>query len=437
MNPIERRVKLKKKRRNYDSLKNLFSSFAVTACAVVIAATMIPRSPKASFEGLTVFENQVVYQVDITDEDHALRLESLKIVLENQFESYEYPLQLGKNVGVFEDLNPATSYKITVLGSKGFGEEKLASKKLTTQAEPGGAIVSYEMIDRTEYDFTYQTRIIINGFGDVFQEVNLYVGYAFPDEPFDQYKVINIDSSDQLVILDQIPNYHTRVDLYLEAITNDLETIILDRLTFDTPFEISSSIYLESITKSSINYTFYPDSYLSDIKYTSAIYQDDRLIQSKEIKIDSNHMHYDGIEVSFSNLRMNTLYDVKITASYQNPQTLRNEKITFYEEAIRTLDNYTITYDIFETDDFYEITIDVYDPHHYFQIPYYTVYDVSTEFPMYIEGDELGFTPIDTHKYVTFTIYKPLIRPYSIEFGIKNQNEFTINHLIYKEIINS
>lgn len=129
MNPKERKLKLKKKRRTYDSLKSLFSSFAVTVCAVVIALAVIPSSPKAEILGLSIFENQIVYQVEITDEDNALRLDTLKIVLENQMESYEYPLSLGINVGIFEDLSPGTPYKLSVVGSKGFGEERLTTKK--------------------------------------------------------------------------------------------------------------------------------------------------------------------------------------------------------------------------------------------------------------------------------------------------------------------
>jgi hypothetical protein len=437
MNPKERKLKLKKKRRTYDSLKSLFSSFAVTVCAVVIAVAVIPSSPKAEILGLSIFENQIVYQVEITDEDNALRLDTLKIVLENQMESYEYPLSLGINVGIFEDLSPGTPYKLSVVGSKGFGEERLTTKKVTTENNPGGAIVSYEIIDQSEFDFTYEARIVVNGLNEQFKEVNLYVGYAFPDEPIDQYKIISINGNDQLVTLDQIPNYHTIVNLYLEAITQDDEIIILDELQFYTPFDILTSIYLESVTKSSMSFQIYPDSYLNDVTYSCAIYLDDRLIQSKDIVLDENYMHYDGININFSNLRIDTSYQVKLTAQYHNPQTLRYEKKVLYDETISTLGTYTITYDIVETANTFEVTIDVSDPHHYFQVPYYTVYDVSGEFPIYIDGMNMGFTPLDTHKYVTFIISKPVLASYELIIGIKSQSEFTINHIIFQEIMNN
>jgi hypothetical protein len=428
---------MKKKRRTYDSIKNLFSSFAVTVGAVIIAVTVIPKSPKATIENLNIFENQVVYQVEVTDEDHALDLKSLKIVLDNQFETYEYPLNLGKNVGLFEDLNPGTTYQLSVFGSKGFGSERLAAKKITTQQSPGGAIVSYDIVDSTEYDYTYQVRVITHGLFDTFEEVTLYYAYAFPDEPMENYKSVEILSPDQMIILEQIPNAHTTVDLYLEATTYEFDTVILDQLNFLVPFDIEAYIYLSSYTKSSITYSFYPDNYVDDASYMAYIYKDGALIESFKVQMDDEEMHYSGTTIKFTKLKANTLYHIHIKATYQNPITLRRESKIIYDEEMRTLGDYNITFDITEFEAFYEFRVEVFDPNHLFQVPYYTIYDESSDFPIYIAGMDMQFTPLNDTKYVIFTIDKSVLQTYQLKIGIRNQNDQTINHIIYYDMLNN
>lgn len=433
MNPKERKNKMKNKRKMYDSLKNLFSSLAITVGAVVIAATYIPKSPKASILDLTVFEHEVIYQVQVTDEDEALLKNSLKIVLDNQFETYTYTLELGVNSGIFENLTPNTTYQLSIYASKGFGDERLTSQKLKTNPSPGGAIVSYQMIEETEFDYTYDIRVLIPSIFEDYTSVRLYYGYKYLDEELEFYDYVDITSYNQIVTLSQISNYATHVYLYLEGVKENQEIIILDELSFPLPLYIEPYIYLESLTKSKIAYSFYASDGLGDITYQAYLYKDDRLIKKIDIKSDGNSPHTEGTLLVFDQLSSNTSYDIKISAHYQDPYTLRFEKIIVYEEKVKTLGDYQIDSQVIEYDEYFEVTILVSDPHHYFQIPYYILYDTSIEFPVYLESENYSFTPGDPYKSVTFIIYKPLVESYELIIGIRHQNDFYINHVIHKK----
>src|SRR3989339_1920876 len=87
------------KKSRIQMLRSWMTSFAVTVTAAVVVIIAIPASPKAVFEQVQAFENVITYQVNVTDEEQALYPESLKVVLENQFEYYERQLDLGSSIG--------------------------------------------------------------------------------------------------------------------------------------------------------------------------------------------------------------------------------------------------------------------------------------------------------------------------------------------------
>jgi hypothetical protein len=131
--PRRQKNKNERFRRQYEIIKTWMSSFAVTAVAAVAAVTLIPSSPKATIIKAEALNNEIIYQVSVTDQDQALELETLFVVLENQMEYYEVPISLGESAGYFAELNPNTEYRLSVYGSKGFGQERLDSVVLTTE----------------------------------------------------------------------------------------------------------------------------------------------------------------------------------------------------------------------------------------------------------------------------------------------------------------
>ena len=156
------------------------SSFTLTAIVVVAVAISIPKSLIEVIKDIKTFETDIAYQFVVTDEDEALDLSSLKIVLDGQLEDYTYPLSLGLNVGVFEDLRPNTGYQLQVYGNKGYGDEKLASMRVETNDSSNGAIISYELIDALDFYLNYEVDILYSDPNDLYQEINLYYTYLYP-----------------------------------------------------------------------------------------------------------------------------------------------------------------------------------------------------------------------------------------------------------------
>lgn len=428
--------KQKKDKKRYEVLRSFMSSFTLTAIVVVAVAMSIPKSPVAIIQNVNIFENEIVYQVLVTDEDQALDLSSLKIVLNGQLGDYTYPLTLGLNVGVFEGLRPNTSYKLEVYGSKGFGAEKLASMRVETKASSNGAIASYELVDRLDFYLNYEVNIIYSDVKNQYTEVNLYYTYLYPDEVPDFYDVIPIISSNQKIELNDVPNEHTSVHLYLEATLIEGGKVILDELTFHIPFELSTYLYLEQVSSSNLKFQFYEDYYFAEnIEYKARIYYRHMFIGEAAMMSDDTDMYHGGTMFNFLGLKKDTTYKVELSATYIDPYTLRRETVILHEEEYTTLGNYDIEYEMTEYDQYFEVYIYLNDPNHYFQVPYYFIYEMVDGMRIYYESLESGFTPDATGKYVTLIVYKPDLENYQLIIGVKNQMDQTINDIIIDQII--
>ncbi|MFA7075161.1 MAG: hypothetical protein WC152_00625 [Candidatus Izemoplasmatales bacterium] len=113
---------------------------------------LVPSSPKATIESVKAFTHDIVYQVNVTDSDGAITNDTLKIILENQFEYYEVLLEPGLSAGSFSNLNPNTQYTLSVRYDKGFGLEKLATQTIKTMEKDGAAFLGVRITD-PNYDY--------------------------------------------------------------------------------------------------------------------------------------------------------------------------------------------------------------------------------------------------------------------------------------------
>ncbi len=415
-----------RKRSRLEIVKSWMTSFVITASAVIVAVVMIPSSPKAEFNQVQAFKNQIVYQVEVTDADNAIDINTLEIILENQFEYYAFPLELGVNVGEFSNLNDGTTYQISVMGSKGFGQERLASKEIITQPNSGGAIISYALVNPlNQFDAQYEVSIVLNDELDEYMNVELYYGTVGIDEtePFEYYSLEVLDGTSTHV-LDNLFLMNGRVYVYLEATLYNSETLILDELYINLPIFFEAYYYIEQVTDTTIVLSLNPDfSFLEDMTYEFKLSKDGYPVATKTANKDDfleTSSHY-GIEVMFDRLRRNTTYLVELEVTYTNPYTLATETKTFDSQEIRTLSAFTYQVDVVDFDSYYEVTISVTDPNHNFQIPYYDVYGVQDEFEWFISNGAFGFTPMDGYKTVTFTIDKTAPIPYRIDIGLRNE----------------
>ncbi len=433
----EKFIKRKKDKAKLDTLRTFMSSFTLTVGAIAIALVTIPKSPIATIESVQVFQNEIAYQVEVTDEAHALDLSTLVIVLEGQLESYTLPLELGINIGLFENLKPNTNYRLHVYGSKGFGNERLASMYLTTKDKPGGAIINYRLIETFDHFLNYQVTVLINDSQDLYSDINLYYGYSFLDEEITNYEVIPIIDSYQIIELYDVPNENTKVVLYLEANLYTGGSIILDTFTFYTPFLLSTYFYIDQLTSTSIQYQFFKDYFFTEeISYEAKLYYGHTLVKKIDLNATSigSYQSYAPL-ISFTKLKKDSTYRVVVTATYINPYTRRTETTILHEEEITTLKNYHIEYEVTTYETYSEVFIYLNDPNHYFQIPYFTLYGKDGDDYIFIDSNTFGFTPDGIGKFVSFIIEHPDDRTYKVVLGVRNQNDYYINHIFFDQKI--
>lgn len=421
-----KRQKQEQNKRRFDAIRDLMSTFAMSTVAVVAVVTLIPSSPKAEITKTVALSNEIVYQVQVTDEDNALDLSTLTVVLENQLEYYEHHVLLGEFSGHFENLNSNTEYRLSVYGSKGFGQERLDTLIITTNDRIGGTILS--VTPHGEFDPSYMIDLSVNDPESKYTSFTLYYGYQseFDDEIV--YSSMNVvDPNIPIELLDIFTSepFH----IYLEGTTDD-GTELLDEIWVTPPFHLYASVYLEYINKNEIGFYVYGDSEVGEITYEVNVYQNDMIVKSRRFTTSTDY--HDGTEIFIDGLHNSSTYFVEVKGYYINPQTLRNEYKILYQEQITTLDQYTyeITYE--EVDGNIEVTIVVRDPSHHFQTPYYEAWDTTGEFDVYITGMTYTFINNGDEKSVIFSIPIPNTTSYEVCIGIRNETDFIINQAIVK-----
>ena len=428
--PNSRRKSKKEKqeqnKRRFDAIRDLMSTFAMSTVAVVAVVTLIPTSPKAEITKTVALSNEIVYQVQVTDEENALELSSLTVVLENQLEYYEQHVSLGENSGYFQGLNSNTEYRLSVYGSKGFGQERLDTLIITTDDKIGGTILS--VIPQGEFDPDYLINLSVHDPDTIYSSFTLYYGYQseFDDElTYSSVNVLDPTLPVHLFGIFTSEPFH----IYLEGTTVD-GTEILDEIWVTPPFNLYASVYLEYINSNEIGFYVYGDGEVEEIIYEINVYQNEMLVQTR--RFTSSSSDYEGENLFVDGLRRSSTYFVEVKAYYKNPLTLRDEYKILYQEEITTLDSYTYSISYEEVGNFIEVTIVVRDPSHHFQIPYYEVWDTSGEFETYITGMTYTFINNGDEKSVTFSIPIPITQSYEICIGIRNETNNIIDQTIVK-----
>ena len=420
-----RRKKNEESKRRFDAIKDLMSTFAMTTVAVVAAVTLIPASPKAEVIKVVALSEEIVYQVNITDEDNALDLSTLFVVLENQLEYYEQSVSVGENSGYFDNLEYDTEYRLSVYGNKGFGQERLDTLMITTGEKIGGTILSVTP-ETTDFSSSYYVDVSIYDPDLKYDTIILYYGFSWGHDAEFQYSSIDVTSSRMTIELLDV-NTSEAFHIYLEGTTSE-GAELLDEIWVTPPFSLYASIYMNYINSEEIGFFIYTDMSVETISYEMNIYKNDLLIRTDQITLEEGE--FEGNDFVIDELSPNTTYALECIATFTNPQTLRQEQQTIYQEELTTLDVYSYSYSVETFDDYLEVTIILTDPNDYFQNVYYESYDTSGDFDIYIIGETYLFTNIDDNKSVTFTIYIPTASSYKITIGIRNQFDFSIKQII-------
>ena len=352
-------------------------------------------------------------------------------MLENQLEYYEAPLILGENTGYFEGLSADTEYRLSIYGSKGFGQERLDTMKITTKETVGATIL--DVAPLPDMESSYLADIKVYDPDNIYTSIHLYYGYAFEPDAEIIYSSFAITEDRMEVTLGDIftsDSFH----VYIEGI-KDGQAVLLDEVTIVPLYNFNAYVYLSSITKDSLTFSIYGDMMIENTSYQIDIYTNDILIRTETyIPPDIEDHHSEGYTII--NLDNGITYKIEVTANYQDPNTLRNEQKVIYSVEVEMLNSFDINYQINQIDDVYEITINIDDPEDYFQSVYYEVYDTSGEFDSYLEGMVYPLEIFDSDKSITFSITVPSAVSYRITISIQNQDNFAITEVIDKIEVN-
>ena len=415
-----------KKFSRFQTLKSVFSSLIITTTAIVVAAVIIPRSPEAKIDNLDIYNNSIVYTINITDEDNAIISGTLQLQLINQFECYEKEIDLGLSSGIFEELNEDTQYTLKILADKGFGLEVLESKKITTYPNTGGSISSYN-IDSSSFDWLdYRINYFISDPQNEYISVNLrYATKAQYETEFLNYQTIVLNKLDDETLIQQIFNQNLEVNLILEATLLNNDVIELDNIIFHTPFKIYGSVYLYSLTNDKAILSIWAEPIENlEVKYEIRLKQGDFILRRIEYDIpdyDLGQAQFEEPLIEIDNLYQKTDYQIELVATYDNPYTLSKEEevISFIE--FTTLENFEYQYSIEEFDTYYEITITL-DENAVFDIAYISIYEYVNGAYTWPSQATYRFTVTNNQKEILITLNKPIFTEYKIEIGIRDDD---------------
>lgn len=420
MKKNSRRKKNEEKKRRFDAIRDLMSTFSMATIAVVATVILIPSSPKADIIKSIALSNEIVYQVNVTDADNALDLSTLYVVVENQIDYQEKPINLGNNSGYFEQLDHDTEYRLSVYGNKGFGQERLDTLMITTKSKIGGTILSVTQ-DEALIDAGYMVDLSIFDPNSTYSSINLYYGYSFGNESEIVYDSFPLTASSTNIELGNVHFNFESLHVYLEA--NTFEGVaLLDEIWVTPQFELDASVTHHYVTDEEIGFYVYSYDQIGIINYDMNVYKNNFLIQTRNIETGI-HEFEDSMLV-IDGLLPSTTYTFECIATYTNPQTLRVEQLTVYERELDTLDSYTYSYTKEIIGETLEITVILNDPSNQFTNVIYELTDTTGAHAMHLDDGMYSFEENGTEKSVTFTVFLPSIESYSITATLMNTNEF-------------
>lgn len=416
-----KRQKNELSKRRFDAIKNMMSTFAMSTVAVVAAVVLIPASPKAEITKTVALNDEIVYQVFVTDEENALDSSSLFIVLENQLEYYEQSIGLGENSSFFSGLEYDTVYKLSVYGDKGFGMERLATTNVKTREKIGATIKSVSELPN-EWSRDYQVEFSINDPQSKYLSYNLYYGFSWEHDTEIMYSSIPIDRFDTVLELYEIAT-HEPFHIYIEGVTLE-GTEVLDEVWVTPPFRLHASVYMDFLSKDRIGFYAYGDEDAEDISFKMEVYQNEMLIKTE--KLTSSGDYHSESQIIVDGLTPDTMYYFVCKVVYDNPLTLATEETIIYSEELMTLGDYSYDIKTTKVDEGYNVEITMNDPNDYFQQAYYDIYEPGEEYNMYLYGEVFNLIVDGNTKSLSFTLFTPENEHYEIIIGLRNNYNYTI-----------
>ncbi|MBN2540845.1 MAG: hypothetical protein JXB08_04900 [Bacilli bacterium] len=440
MSRMQKFKEQQKKLSRFQALKSIFSSLLLTTTAVIIAVIVIPASPKAEIQSVNAFTDAITYTVNVTDSDNAIIDGTLELVLENQFDTYSNNASTGVNSGMFQFLEPDTKYTLKVMADKGFGLEVLVSQTVKTAPNPGGAITGISLIsDLDQWMLEYQLDYYISDPFDDYQQVQLTYGIKYSyEEEYGNFQTILLDTVNLQTILGSISNENVAVILKLEAIDQNLDTILLDEVEFHTPYQVYASIYPMQITTNSVALSIWLEA--SDIEdavieltLMEGYYVVDTITYVPVSYEDTYQQFSEEPTVLFEHLKANTTYHIEALVRYSDPYTLEEVTSTLESTEFTTMPKFDMQYTIEDMGEYYIVTIVVDDPDHAVQSANYVIYQDIDGFETIFAQETFYFDFVGEEKTVSFEIYKPTDDFTKIVIVVRNTTIYT-NYVVVDTI---
>jgi hypothetical protein len=323
-----------KQRTKFDLVRSIVQAFTLTVVAVVAVTVFIPKSPIASFDKIKAFSHEIIYQINVTDEDQVLENDQLILVAESQYERIEQIIKVGQNYGSFKNLRQNTEYQIKAVYDKGFGEEVLVKEVVNTSSELVAAITSVNEPDYLNQNNFYMFEIT---YGDTRNYSNFQIKYAIKYEDYSgeiYYNYLSLGNLENSFEINFYPEYKSSLIVILEA-TYENKTVELDSLEVKAPFTLYGSMYLMSLEENVAEVAVYKEGHFDfEIKYIVEVYKYDRLVN--EFKLSSGTQAEHDETLLIRNLSYDTDYYLLFKAFYKNPDTLRDEHLLLDELFFQT-----------------------------------------------------------------------------------------------------
>lgn len=423
--------KLKKKSK-YEIIKSLFQAVTATVVSVVAVTVLIPKSPIANFDKIKVFSHEIIYEVNVTDEEFTVEDNTLTLVLENQYVSLSKPISIGNNYGSFSNLEDNTKYNLSVVYNKGFGNEIIAKESIVTKNDLVVAItdVNYQ---RNEID-ELTTLDLSLLYGDVSEYADLSLEYAV-DYGYSEellYETISLIDLPEIVSLEFYYQPSQIEYVFLVSGVKNAQTWIIDEIHYKPPFELNAEVYLGYFNDNEAAFYIYQDSNLDfEVDFRVDLYHGVNQVNSIDYEITSSEQHQHGSPpFLIDKLKPETEYRFVFIATYISPDTLRSQEMIIDEIVVNTLQEPIYEISIIENDNTYDVNVVFYKgDFDYLNYEYY-YYDEAYEYYSYYSSNSFDFIVNEEGSSISFTIQKGGHQDFYIEISMMSKSDYHIRKII-------
>lgn len=322
-------------RRKKQIVKNWLSSFLTTSIVVTSVLFIVPTAPTAEYLSLEAIGRDVYYEIQIEDVENALLENTLFIEAKSPLDTQRQELEHGQGYGWFYGLNANTKYKISVVGSIGYGEFNLVTQEVLVKEDYGAEILRAEYFEEYLYSQTLGCSVDV-AYSDYKNEISfIYLNYAFiPIDQVDnpifwdnlEYTQEEVVSTYYNTTIFNIPKVEGYLHFMIEAIFIDNRVEVLQEKQVYVPTIVNAYIYIENVTDSTVELFVYPDESILDANYSVTLIQNEVIVEQKEVVFVEIEPGYHEGMLAFENLQLGQEYEVEFYITFYDSQL--NEQTT-------------------------------------------------------------------------------------------------------------